>query len=174
VQSRFSPLGTGTGETGLRGGTARNVADRALEMLGTVLYLGHVPAVSGTVGSVPGVVLWWVCRDRPAVFAVLTAVLFVLGTAAARSIERKTGDPDPACVVIDEMVGMMAVLAVLQWSWITAVAAFVAFRFFDIAKPFPARQIEQKHGGLGIMLDDIVAAGYTWVAVRLAVALSAQ
>jgi len=174
VQSRFSPLDTGNGETRLRGAIARNVADRALHVLGTVLYLGHVPAVSGTVGSVPGVLLWWVCRDRPAVFAALTAVLFVLGTVAARSLERKTGDPDPACVVIDEMVGMMAVLSVLQWSWAHALAAFVAFRFLDIAKPFPARQIEQKRGGLGIMLDDIVAAGYTWMAVRLAVALSVR
>jgi phosphatidylglycerophosphatase A len=146
----------------------RNVTDKGLEALGTVLYLGHVPGASGTAGSVPGVALFWLCRDRAVLFAGLTGALFVLGTLAARFLERRTGDPDPTCVVIDEMVGMMAALALLEWSWANAIAAFVAFRFFDIVKPFPARQLEQKRGGLGIMLDDIVAAAYTWVAVRLA------
>jgi phosphatidylglycerophosphatase A len=179
MQSRFSPWDTGHDEAVSpsarpRGASARNLADRALEALGSVLYLGYVPAVSGTIGSVPGVLVAWACRDRPAVLATLTVVLFVLGTAAARRIERKIGRPDPSCVVIDEMVGMMAALALLQWSWMNALGAFVAFRFFDISKPFPARQLEQKRGGLAIMLDDIVAAGYTWVAVRLAIVLSAQ
>ena len=145
--------------------------DRGLETLGTVLYLGRIPGVSGTVGSIPGVFLFWLCRGRGLFFAGLTGVLFLLGTVAARYLERKTGDTDPSCVVIDEMVGMMAALALFEWSWATALAAFLAFRFFDITKPFPARQFEQKRGGLGIMLDDIVAAAYTWVAVRLAFAL---
>ena len=145
----------------------RNVADKGLESVGTVLYLGHTPGASGTVGSVPGVLLFWLCRDHAVLFIALTVALFVLGTFAARYLERRTGDPDPTCVVIDEMVGMMAALALLEWSWTNAIAAFVAFRFFDIVKPFPARQLEQKRGGLGIMLDDIVAATYTWVAVRL-------
>jgi phosphatidylglycerophosphatase A len=144
---------------------------KGLEALGTVVYLGRVPWASGTVGSVPGVLLFWLCRDRALLFAVLTGVLFVLGVVAAGYLERKAGDADPSSVVVDEMVGMMAALALFKWSWPTAIAAFVAFRFFDIVKPFPARQFEEKRGGLGIMLDDIVAAAYTWVAVRLALGL---
>ncbi len=150
---------------------ARIFKDKALEALGTVLYLGRVPWASGTVGSVPGVLLFWLCRERAPLFWALTGTLFVLGLTAAAHLERKTGDADPRIVVVDEMVGMMAALALFKWSWATAVGAFVAFRFFDIVKPFPARPFEEKRGGLGIMLDDIVAAAYTWAAVRLALGL---
>ena len=149
----------------------RVAKDKGLEVLGTVLYLGRVARASGTLGSIPGVLLFWLFRERAMVFAGLTGTLFVLGIFAARYLERKTGDDDPSCVVVDEMVGMMAALTAFKLSWATAVAAFLAFRFFDIVKPFPARQFEEKRGGLGIMLDDIVAAAYTWVAIRLAFAL---
>jgi len=150
---------------------AQTAKEKGLEALGSVLYLGRVPWASGTVGSVPGVLLFWLCRERALLFAALTVTLFVLGVVAAAYLERKTGDADPGCVVVDEMVGMMAALALFKWSWVTAVGAFVAFRFFDIVKPFPARQFEERRGGLGIMLDDIVAAAYTWAAVRLALGL---
>ena len=150
------------------------VKNKGLEALGTVLYLGRVPWASGTVGSVPGVLLFWVCRGRALLFGGMTAALFVLGVVAAGYLERKTGEVDPGCVVVDEMVGMMTVLALFKWSWPTAVAAFLAIRFFDIVKPFPARQFEQGSGGLGVMLDDIVAAAYTWVALRMAFALVAH
>jgi len=149
----------------------RFAKDKVPEALGTVLYIGRFPWASGTVGSIPGVLLFWLCRDRALLFAVLTGALFAIGVVAAGYLERKTGKADPSIVVVDEMVGMMAALAPFKWSWPTAVAAFVAFRFFDIVKPFPARQFEEKRGGLGIMLDDIVAAAYTWVAVRLALGL---
>jgi phosphatidylglycerophosphatase A len=165
---------TGLGQT-LYGETfVQTVKNKGLEALGTVLYLGRVPWASGTAGSVPGVLLFWVCRDRPLLFGGLTAALFVLGVVAAGYLERKTGETDPGCVVVDEMVGMMAALALFKWSWTTAVAAFLAFRFFDIVKPFPARQFEQRSGGLGVMLDDIVAAAYTWAALRLTFALVAH
>ena len=149
----------------------RILKDKGLEALGTVLYLGRVPWAPGTIGTVPGVLLFWLFRDRAPLFGALTAVLFVLGVVTAAYLERKTGESDPRIVVVDEMVGMMAALALFKWSLATAVGAFVAFRFFDIVKPFPGRQFEERRGGLGIMLDDIVAAAYTWVAVRLALGL---
>ena len=150
---------------------ARRAAEKALEAVGTVLYVGYVPAVSGTVASVPGVLLFWMYRGRVLPFSILAIALFVVGSFAARHLARKTQDADPKCVVIDELVGMMAAVALLEWSWTTAIGAFVTFRFFDIVKPFPARALEQIGGGLGIMLDDIVAAAYTCVIVRLTVAL---
>jgi phosphatidylglycerophosphatase A len=50
---------------------------------------------------------------------------------------------------------------------VTALGGFLAFRFFDIVKPFPVRNAERLRGGIGIMADDLIAAVYAAVAVRL-------
>jgi len=143
-------------------------SDKVLEAIGTVLHLGYVPVAPGSFGSVAGLLAFWLLGAHKLLFAVLTVALLVLGTLAARHMERKTGETDPSCVIIDEMVAMMAALALVERSWVTAVAAFLAFRFFDIVKPFPARQFEAVEGGLGIMLDDLVAAAYACLVVRFA------
>ena len=145
--------------------------DKGLEAVGTVLHLGYIPVVPGLFGSLAGLRVFWLCGGHRLLFAGLIVALFVLGTIAAQHLERKTGDTDPSCVVIDEMVAMMAALALVERSLITALAAFLAFRFFDIVKPFPARQAEGISGGPGIMLDDLVAAAYTCLVVRLTSAL---
>jgi phosphatidylglycerophosphatase A len=142
-----------------------------LEAVATVAHIGYVPVVPGLCGSVAGLVVFWLLGVHTLLFAVLTVVLFVVGPLAARHMENKTGEADPSCVVIDEMVAMMAALALVERSWVTAVAAFLAFRFFDIVKPFPGRQLEAAGGGFGIMLDDLVAAAYAVLVVRFASAL---
>jgi phosphatidylglycerophosphatase A len=93
----------------------------------------------------------------------LVAILLMMtGAVAARRAEAFFGRVDPRQVVIDEVVGQMIALA--PWpvaGWKTYVAGFVLFRIFDIVKPFPARQCERIGGGWGIMLDDVVAGGYS-------------
>ena len=69
--------------------------------------------------------------------------------------------------MIDEVAGMLATMLWVPLNWSTVVVGFVAFRFFDITKPFPARSVESLHGGLGIMADDLVAAVYAAASVRL-------
>jgi len=145
--------------------------DDVLEALGTVLHLGHIPFAPGLWGSIAGLLVFWLCGAHTVFFAVLAVALLIPGTFAARHVERNTGKADPSCVVIDEMVAMMVALALVERSWVTAVAVFLAFRFFDIVKPFPARQLEAVGGGWGIMLDDLVAAGYAVLVVRLTSAL---
>jgi phosphatidylglycerophosphatase A len=112
-----------------------------------------------------------VFHEHTLFWIVLTVALFALGTAAARNVAAKRGHPDPRSVVVDELVGMMASLTAFEWSWGTVLGAFLAFRFFDVVKPFPARMLEHVPNGFGIMLDDIVAAVYASVAVRLALVL---
>lgn len=149
----------------------RLFGDRILEAVGTVLHLGRVPVIPGLCGSMAGLLLFWLIGGHTLLFSVLVVVLFVLGAVSAGYLEDRAGSADPGYVVIDEMVGIMAALALVERSLATAVAAFLAFRFFDVVKPFPGRQAEGIRGGLGIMLDDLVAAAYTVLVVRFASAL---
>jgi phosphatidylglycerophosphatase A len=80
---------------------------------------------------------------------------------AAGRVARASGKHDPGFIVIDEVAAQwLTLLGVpLDWRWFAA--AFLLFRLFDITKPWPARTIERRvAGGLGIMLDDVVAALY--------------
>lgn len=80
--------------------------------------------------------------------------------------EHKT--PDPSIVVIDEMVGIWITLLFLPKTWMAILIAFLAFRGFDIVKLPPARQLENIPNGWGIMLDDVVAGIYAWIASEFA------
>jgi phosphatidylglycerophosphatase A len=82
-----------------------------------------------------------------------------------------TGLEDPGIVVIDEVAGMWVSLLFLPLTPVTAVAAFVIFRIFDVVKPFPARRLEDLPGGYGIMCDDLMAGAYANLVLRGLIAL---
>jgi phosphatidylglycerophosphatase A len=103
-------------------------------------------------------------------------VVTLVGIWAASRVERVLRIKDPGRVVVDEVAGqLIALLPVPLMSpgwpyWL--IPAFALFRFFDIVKPYPARKLESLHGGLGIMLDDVVAGVYAAIVVALAVVAS--
>jgi phosphatidylglycerophosphatase A len=81
---------------------------------------------------------------------------------------RHLGVADHGGMVWDEVVAFLLVLAVVPRALAWQAAAFVLFRFFDIAKPPPIRQLERRYGGgFGVMFDDIVAAAYTLLALAV-------
>jgi len=133
---------------------------------------GLVPFAPGTAGSVVGLIAAWVIADVPfGARAALIGALALAGVAICGASARRLGEADPAGIVWDEIVAMMLTALALPrgagvgW-WL---AAFVFFRFFDIAKPWPIRDLDHRlHGGIGIMLDDIVAAAYAVGCLRLA------
>ena len=88
------------------------------------------------------------------------AVLFVVGALTATRVERRLGK-DPSPVVIDEVVGFLICMFGFCWSPRGLIAGFFVFRFYDIAKPFPARRSEKLPGGWGIMTDDVIAGIYS-------------
>jgi len=122
----------------------------------------HAPGTMGTLIAVPFALL---LKMLPvAWFWVLLLLLFVLGIYLCGTTARRLGKHDPGGIVWDEMVGYWLTIAFVpaQWTWL--LAAFVLFRLFDILKPWPIRQSERLfHGGLGIMIDDILAALYAMV-----------
>lgn len=137
--------------------------------------VGYFPLAPGTAGSAVGLVLVVALAQLPlgqpwvsVSLAVVAGAVFALGVWAAGRAEKFFGRIDPGQVVIDEVVGqMITFLARPHASWRWLLAGFVLFRIFDVVKPFPARRLERAPGGWGIMLDDVVAGGYSLVALWL-------
>ncbi len=77
------------------------------------------------------------------------------------------GKDDPEEVVIDEVAGLLLTTFLLPASWSAICLGFILFRAFDIIKPFPAGQSEKLPGGLGIVMDDLVAGVYAYAAMRI-------
>ena len=91
----------------------------------------------------------------------LLLLLFALGVWACSVTGRHLGVADHGAMVWDEVVAFLLVLSVVPNTWPWQLAAFILFRTFDIAKPAPIRQAEARFkGGFGVMLDDLLAAGY--------------
>jgi len=174
--------------------TAGDYAALALATWG----VGLIPIAPGTWGSAVGVVLYLglgrltervfdysVARGldlSPQQFpAIQTTVLLLVilavalaGIWAATRAEKLLGKKDPGAVVVDEVAGQLITFLFVPWlttwTW-TVVAGFVAFRVFDIWKPYPVRRLEGLGGGLGIMADDMLAGFYAATAMSLLVTL---
>lgn len=147
------------------------MSGRLATAVATTAGAGYFPIAPGTVGAAAGVGVWWAARALGAGVAaetVLSAAVLVVGAWAAGVTERQTGITDPGIVVIDEVLGQLVALLAAPWTWQAALAGFLLFRFFDIAKPPPARQLERAHGGWGVMLDDLAAGVYAAVVLQAA------
>jgi phosphatidylglycerophosphatase A len=139
----------------------------------TCAYVGYVPVAPGTFGSAVGLAVFYVVRHRgtSTVEAATIVVLLAIGIWAAGEAERHFSRTDPGPVVIDEVVGMLITLAFIPVNLAGAILGFFIFRLLDIVKPWPARRLEHLHGGLGVVLDDVMVGVYgnlvMWGLVRL-------
>jgi phosphatidylglycerophosphatase A len=160
--------------------------------------VGLIPIAPGTWGSAVGVVLYLGLghlTERIFDFAVrrgldlspqqlpaiLTTVMLLVilavalaGMWAATRAEKLLGKKDPGAVVVDEVAGQLIAFLFVpwqtNWTW-SVVAGFIAFRVFDIWKPYPVRRLEGLGGGLGIMADDMLAGFYAAAVMSLLVTL---
>jgi phosphatidylglycerophosphatase A len=142
---------------------------RLAVFLSSAAYAGFVPFAPGTVGSAVGLGAYAALRwagAAPLLDLLVIAIVTGAGVWSATVAERHFGLEDPGPVVIDEVAGMLATLALLSVSWSGAVAGFVLFRILDIIKPYPAGRLERLPGGLGIMADDLMAGLYANLALR--------
>ena len=104
--------------------------------------------------------------SRVGLVAFLVAVVLA-GTWAAHRAERAIGAKDPGAIVVDEVAGMT--LTVLPFTLTPAVLAvgFALFRLFDVTKPFPARASQRITGGIGVMVDDLIAGLYALLVIAI-------
>jgi phosphatidylglycerophosphatase A len=118
------------------------------------------------------VLVWWaLARQLPAaaqVPVILALIIFVtaLGIPAATLEARGCGKKDPSHVVIDEVAGQLVTLIACPILWRPLLAGFILFRVFDILKPPPIRNLENLPEGTGIVVDDLGAGIYGFIALQ--------
>lgn len=115
----------------------------------------------GTMGSLAGLLVYFLVRNNEILYAFSLLFLFTLGVMFAGEAEKIYKRKDPGMIVIDEACGMLLALFFVPVGLFSVIIGFFLFRIFDILKPPPARRLEKLTGSLGVMFDDIVAALYT-------------
>ena len=130
-----------------------------LLLIATFFNIGKVSKAPGTVATFATIPLWWaLSQTGPVVYMIVTILLIPLGIMAAQAYEAQSDVHDSKEIVIDEVVGFLITMVWLPMTWQALVLGFILFRFLDIVKPPPIRQLD-KHvkGGVGVMVDDIAA-----------------
>lgn len=141
------------------------------KFIGSGFYTGYSPVVSGTVGSLAAVLIYFIPGFEK-LFIIIPVILIFLvyGIYIGTKFETVYGK-DPSQCTVDEFVGTwISLIALPKILWII-VTAFLIWRILDIIKPQPARSLEKLKGGLGIMIDDVVSGIYTLIIMHLIVYL---
>ena len=137
--------------------------------IGTFFGAGFLKPGPGTYGSVVATLVWFVVARRvpihllPLVTLGMAAMATAIGIPAATRVARESGRKDPQIVVIDEVAGQWLALTLCLPQMPFALLGLIAFRVFDIWKPWPVRRLEQLPAGTGIVVDDLAAGVYALV-----------
>ena len=131
-----------------------------IHFLALGLGSGCLHKMPGTAGTVVGVLVYLPMQSLPwMVYIGTTLGLFIVGIWLCGSTARDLKVHDHRAIVWDEIVGFLVTMALLPPHWLLIGLGFVLFRAFDILKPWPINYIDDFiSGGLGIMLDDLLAA----------------
>jgi phosphatidylglycerophosphatase A len=135
-------------------------------------YSGKSPFAPGTAGTMVGVLLYLLLKGMPLVWYLVVCVLVTgIGVWAAGEAEKLLGKKDAPSIVIDEIAGYLISMILVPSGLGYVVAAFFLFRVFDIIKPFPLYRLQDLHGGLGVVIDDVGAGIYTNIVLQLGAVL---
>jgi phosphatidylglycerophosphatase A len=143
-------------------------------LLGTWFGIGFLPTMPGTWGSLASLPFAWaICAGLGKTgLAATAAIIFAAGCWSAAKIARASVNKDPHAVVIDEVAGQCLVLLPAPMDPLSYTVGFLLFRTFDIWKPWPVRWADRHvPGGLGIMLDDLLAAVYATLVLSTLLAI---
>ena len=132
-----------------------------VKLIASFFYLGHSPFMPGTVGSLGGLILYFLVRNNQILYAFSILFLFMLGMMFSKEAEKIYKRKDARMIVIDEACGMLVALFLVPHNLGLVVFGFFIFRILDILKPPPAKRVEKVSGAFGVMFDDIIAALYT-------------
>lgn len=141
----------------------------AAKVIGTSFGFGYAPKAPGTFGALFGVFVYLILHYSGSAVDYwllgLIAIGTLLGTWACSILQPEWGD-DPSRIVMDESVGVWITLLFMPYSLINVLLAFSLFRLFDIWKPLGIKKIDQgMHTPFSVMLDDIIAGIYAWLAL---------
>ena len=132
-----------------------------IKILSTFFYIGYLPLIPGTFGSLGGIFLFYLIKINALNYPLFTLLVIVLGFLVCGKAEKEMQKNDPRCVVIDEVSGMLLSLLFIPYDLKLVIIAFILFRILDMLKPYPAGSLEKLKGSVGIMSDDLIAGLYT-------------
>ncbi len=143
--------------------------DRLAILVGSGFYTGYSPVASGTVGSLVGVPIFLAAGGlRWGWYLAVVAVVTAAGVWAASRCTIIYREKDSSRIVVDEVAGFLVSMTGVPVTWGWMLAGFIIFRIFDIVKPPPAGWADATlEGGLGVMLDDLVAGAYTCLVLQI-------
>jgi phosphatidylglycerophosphatase A len=141
--------------------------DRIAVLIATVFGVGYAPLAPGTVASLVTVVFLGLFPFSRAGLVVFLVLVVVIGTWAAHRAERVIGGKDPGAIVIDEVAGMTLSVIAFPLTPEVLAAGLALFRVFDVIKPPPARESQRIKGGVGVMIDDLIAGLYALAIIAL-------
>lgn len=145
------------------------LANAAIIFTAQGAYAGRSPIAPGTAGTAVGILIYILLWGLASAVYLAACLLFILaGFWAAGRAEVLLGRTDHPSIVIDEIAGFLVAMFMVPQGWTYIAAGFVLFRVFDIVKPFPLKRLQDLHGGMGVMLDDIGAGVYTNIILQIA------
>lgn len=151
----------------MKGSSKRTPSERVSLLFASGFGIGFIPPMPGTLGSIEGIVLAYFTKDLSlGLKLIILFIITLLGILTADVVSKALQDGDPDEVVIDEIAGSYISVFVAK-SLFDFALAFILFRIIDISKPPPLRRLERLKGGLGIMMDDLVAGVLTALIVFL-------
>jgi phosphatidylglycerophosphatase A len=150
-----------------------NLRHKIILFLSSFFYVGYLPFIPGTFGSLAGLLLFYFIKDNILIYAGGTLICVSIGLFVSGEAERILNKKDAKIIVIDEVSGMLMSLIFLPYDIKLVIIAFFLFRILDIFKPYPAGRLQQLGGGLGVMSDDMVAGIYTNIIIQIALRLTA-
>ena len=120
---------------------------------------GLAPKAPGSFGTLAAVPIYMLMLGLTSQFyALIVVVMAIAGIYICGKAAKDSGVHDHGAIVWDEIVGFLITMFMIPTTWLSIVVGFLLFRLFDIFKPWPISFIDKNcHGGLGIMLDDVVA-----------------
>ncbi|GMT47680.1 MAG: phosphatidylglycerophosphatase A [bacterium] len=147
--------------------------DDIFRFIATLGPIGYSPIAPGTAGSALACLIYIVFRPDVLLLSIIIPVGFIAGVLVSDTTERLLNEKDSSHIVVDEFAGYLVSVFLIPFSMPNAILAFFLFRAFDIVKPTPIRQLERRiPGGLGIMIDDILAGVYANLVLRLILVIS--
>lgn len=150
------------------------ISDRAAITISSFFYIGYLPLVPGTFGSLAGLGLIYILRNNsPSAYLTTGLAITLLGFLVSGKAEKALGKKDCRYIVIDEVAGIFLSLAFLPCGGPQVfIAGFILFRLLDTFKPYPAGSFEKMPGSSGIMSDDLVAGAYTNIILQVVLRLA--
>ncbi|MEA3369612.1 MAG: phosphatidylglycerophosphatase A [Candidatus Ratteibacteria bacterium] len=144
------------------------ISNGVIKIIVSGLGCGYVPIFPGTSGTLLGFIIFWGVKNNLYIYGLVLILIVLLGFIFISQAEKIFRRKDDTKIVLDEIFGILFCFWGIGFVDVPlAVVGFLLFRLLDILKPPPARSCEKLHGAAGVMLDDLAAAGYTNLILRL-------